>query len=91
MQDGKFYYAGMDTTHLLTLAEAYGTHINRSLNVVAGRAGQHNCLFYRLKEGLGCNVATLRETFAWFSDNWPADLEWPADIPRPPIAKTRAA
>ena len=19
----------------------------------------------------------------WFSDNWPSDLEWPAEIPRP--------
>ena len=63
----------------------------RSLNIVAGRAGQHNWLFHRLKNGRGCNVATLQKTYAWFDANWPFDLEWPADVPRPSAAKRRVA
>ena len=33
----------------------------------------------------GADITTRRATriVQWFSDHWPTDLEWPADIPRP--------
>ena len=27
----------------------------------------------------------------WFSNNWPAGLEWPADVPRPSASEDEAA
>ena len=33
--------------------------------------------------GHSCTVHTYTRTLQWFSDHWPADLEWPADISRP--------
>lgn len=73
----------MDRKQLIRLAEAYAAHVDRSLNIVAVRAGQHNRLFHRLKNGLGCHIDTFSETAAWFAANWPEDLARPSDIPRP--------
>ena len=28
-------------------------------------------------------MSTYTRTIQWFSDNWPVDLAWPADIPQP--------
>lgn len=74
----------MDRQQLIRLADTYAAHVDRSLNIVAVRAGQHNRLFERLKKGLGCHIDTFNETVAWFAANWPDDLAWPADVPRPP-------
>lgn len=43
----------------------------------------------RLKDGKGCTIRTAETVMKWFSDNWPEDLEWPADIPRPEKSKAR--
>ncbi|ALF02141.1 hypothetical protein vBPeaSP1_050 [Pelagibaca phage vB_PeaS-P1] len=36
-------------------------------------------------------TARLAKTIRWFSENWPADLEWPQDIPRPSKSKPQEA
>lgn len=33
----------------------------------------------------------FQEIHMWFHENWPDDLEWPADIPRPQVAITKQA
>lgn len=81
----------MNKLHLLLLAQIYAAHIKRSLNRVAVRAGAHSRLFQTIQQGGGCHVDTLQRTFDWFAANWPADLEWPASVPRPAKAKDRAA
>ena len=47
----------------------------------------------RLRAGRQATVIITTEFFAlnYFSAIWPADLEWPSDIPRPPKAKREAA
>ena len=37
---------------------------------------------------LGGDIGSRRlsEAFQWFSDNWPDEAEWPADVPRPPVS-----
>lgn len=81
----------MEPTHLLQLAECYASHVGRGLHTVARRAGAHNRLFHQIKAGRGCHIATFGEVLLWFASNWPLDLEWPPDIPRPTPGKKEAA
>ena len=73
----------MEQNHLVILATELARHIDRSLMTIARRAGVHARLFERLEEGAGCNIRTFIQTMQWFADNWPEDLEWPRDVPRP--------
>lgn len=81
----------MQTLHLAHLAETYAAHVNRSVTSVAEWAGLHSRLYRRLRDGHGCRVQTYNRAVQWLSDHWPADLEWPSDIPRPPKSKKEAA
>lgn len=45
----------------------------------------------RLAEGR-VTIATAHRVTQWLSDHWPADLDWPSDIPRPaPRSEDEAA
>jgi len=81
----------METNHLITLATALAAHKGRSATTVAGWCGVHKRLFTRLSEGNGCRVDTYNKALSSFSELWPADLEWPRDIPRPPKSKKEKA
>lgn len=85
-----YIISGMEPKHLATIAETYAKHIGRGLYTVANRAGVHSRTFTQLRDGRGCHVDTYRRAMDWFAGNWPADLEWPRDIPRPPKAKKGA-
>lgn len=37
----------------------------------------------RLMAGGDVTTGTFESAMAWFAANWPADLDWPSDIPRP--------
>lgn len=71
----------MDTKHLTLIAQTYADHIGRGLYTVAGRVGVHGRVFKQLLEGSGCHVSTYQRAMQWFADNWPADLEWPRQVP----------
>lgn len=73
----------MDNLHLIALAETYGSHVRRSEATISNHIAGHARLFSRLRSGKGCTVKTYQRALHWFSSNWPCDLEWPADIPRP--------
>ncbi|MCB1345340.1 MAG: hypothetical protein H6900_09945 [Rhodobacter sp.] len=81
----------METNHLTTLAAVLAAHVGRSEATIAKWCGVHTRLFRRLSEGKGCRVDTYNDALRAFSDRWPADLEWPRDIPRPPKGKKEAA
>lgn len=70
-----------DYGHLLKLADAFCLHVDRKDITVADWIGVPNRLFARLRGGHGCNVDTYILAFRWFGENWPADLEWPKDVP----------
>lgn len=76
---------------LTHLCDTYSAHVARSQFTIAARAGVHSHFFSRLRKGAGCRVDTFNRVLGWFSDNWPADLEWPRHIPRPPKTKKEAA
>lgn len=73
----------MKTETLVTLAETYAAHRGLALSTVSTYAATDGKFFPELKKGAGCTLRRAARVLAWFSDNWPADLEWPRDIPRP--------
>jgi len=81
----------MQNSDLFTLAEAYTAHIGRGLYTLADRVGVHSRFFNRLQAGHGCHVDTFRHVMTWFDANWPGDLEWPRQVPRPRKSKKEAA
>lgn len=78
-------------THLIALAEALAAHRSLSIWRVSFLVRGDGMFFRRLGEGKSCTLRTAALVFQWFSDNWPADLEWPADIARPTPSKKEAA
>lgn len=78
-------------THLIDLSEAFAGHLNLSHWRVSFLARGDGQFFKRLREGRGCTIKTAAMLFQWFSDNWPTDLEWPRDVPRPPKSRKDAA
>ncbi|WP_035723502.1 hypothetical protein [Fodinicurvata fenggangensis] len=71
------------TTHIIRLADTYCQHTGRSHARVATLAYDQGMFFDRLRKGRTCTIATYGKVVQWFSNNWPEDLEWPDDIPRP--------
>ena len=47
---------------------------------------------HRIRSGSDVGARQIDRAIQWFSDNWPAGTEWPADVPRPaPTADGEAA
>ncbi len=76
---------------ILQVANAYATHTGRKLSTVGVYIVNDGKFLERLATGKSCTLRTADRVMAWFSDNWPADLEWPRDIPRPQKPKKEAA
>jgi hypothetical protein len=83
----------MQAHDLLKLAEALSRHRNWSLSTVALYAANDGKFFKRIAESGGCTLRTAQRVVGWFAANWPDDLSWPVDIPRPhpPKPKKEAA
>ncbi|WP_425072543.1 hypothetical protein [Sagittula sp. S175] len=81
----------MNLDDLLTLVVAYCLHVDRSEATVSNQITTHARLFKRLRSGHGCNVNTYNTAMAWFSTNWPEDLEWPKGVERPKVQAKRGA
>lgn len=75
--------ATMNTEHIIKLAETYGKHRSLELSTVSTYAENDGKWLPRLKAGSGCTLRRAARVLNWFSANWPADLEWPREIPRP--------
>lgn len=84
--------ANTDITNLLRVADEYASHRNHSLKTVSLRAAKQGQFLADLKTGRrGITLSRRDAIFQWFSDNWPEELVWPADIPRPAPRKREAA
>ena len=80
----------MQPHHLVTLGEAYGKHNSYTLSTVSTYAAQSGSFLGRIAAGKWCHIKTYNRALQWFSDNWPADLAWPSDVPRPaPAERTK--
>ena len=55
----------------------------RSPNTIARYASGNGDFYARLKRGHDLTTRRAAKVIQWLSDHWPADLDWPDDIPRP--------
>lgn len=75
---------------LIRLATTLAAHEGVTHFAISMRALGKGDFFHKLIErGADCRTRTAARLFQWFSDHWPADLEWPRDVPRP--SKSRSA
>ena len=82
----------MEQKHaLITLADTLARHLGVTHFAISMRALGKGDFFKKLKEGGDCRTKTAAKLMAFFDANWAPDLEWPADIPRPPKSKKEAA
>lgn len=80
----------MDKQQLVRLAENYAAHFGLTLSTVSTYAANDGKWLSGLKGGTSCTLRKASSVIGWFSQNWPADLAWPADIPRPSKPKDAA-
>lgn len=82
----------MNTDMLIALAETLSAHRGLKLSTVSTYAAGDGKFFGSLKSGSGCTIRRAENVLNWFHENWPDDLAWPQDIPRPEAeAKSKTA
>lgn len=84
-------FASSETKSLFELASAFAKARNLSLRTVSRKAAHQGMFFDRLEDGKDCSTARRRRIVQWFSDNWPSDEPWPANIKRPAKTKIKEA
>ncbi|MDO5648909.1 hypothetical protein [Paracoccus sp. (in: a-proteobacteria)] len=76
---------------LIALAEMLAAHQGVTHYAISMRAmGKGDFFKNMIERGYDCRTRTAARLMQWFADNWPADLEWPADVPRPRKSKEAA-
>lgn len=77
----------MDAKSIIRLCELYAAERGLALSTVSTYAAAAGDFYARLKRGHDLTTRRAAKVVQWFSDNWPKDAEWPADIPRPAPAE----
>lgn len=78
------------THQIVRLAKLYAAHRNLSHWRVSFLMRGNGKFIKNLESGHTCTLKTHEKCLTWASENWPADLEWPGDIPRPQIKEDAA-
>ena len=68
---------------IIALAERYAQACGLRLTTVAKKSAGQARLFDRLAAGHDITTKRAERVVRWLSDRWPADVEWPPEIPRP--------
>jgi hypothetical protein len=68
---------------LLRLADEMAAHENVTHWAISMRLSNKGDFLQRLRNGGDCSTRTYEKVLTRASTIWPADLEWPRDIPRP--------
>jgi hypothetical protein len=77
--------------HMLTLAASLGAHENLTHWAISMRFCRKGDFFDGLLRGGDCRTETYERVMLFFAGNWPADLQWPTDVPRPAPDTTRTS
>lgn len=73
----------MNSESILRLAAEFQRARNLTLSTVSTYATGSGDQLGRLQRGRDITTRRAASIVQWFSDNWPDDLAWPADVPRP--------
>ena len=73
----------MNTESIMQLCEVYARRHGLSLSTVSTYAAAAGDFYARLRRGHDLTTRRAARVVQWFSDHWPADVDWPAEIPRP--------
>lgn len=76
---------------ILALADAYGAARGVKDATVSTLVFADGKRIQAIRDGRDLGVRTAMKAFQWFSDHWPADVEWPDGIDRPAPAPHQAA
>lgn len=68
---------------VLLLATRYTEATGRRWGGVSTDASNDGKTFDRIAAGKVVTVQRCERIIQWFSDNWPADCDWPAQVDRP--------
>lgn len=68
--------------HIVTLAHAFSAATGVSVGAVSHRVFDDSKKIPAMEGGADITVRRYNMAVRWFSENWPADTAWPADIPR---------
>lgn len=76
----------MDDTvrQLVALCDLFAESTGRSVSTVSRYATGSGETIARLRRGHAITTRRAERAFRFLSENWPAPVKWPADIPRPP-------
>jgi hypothetical protein len=69
--------------HLILLIETFASARGLSPSRVSTVALNAGHTYQNLLDGKDITVGRFERAMRWFSENWPEDAEWPADVPRP--------
>ena len=67
---------------LTYLSRAYMNATGVKASTLGITIADHNRLIERLFEGYEILSRTCETASVWFDENWPDDLEWPANVPQ---------
>jgi hypothetical protein len=73
------------TEQLLTVAETYAAASAVELTTVSSRVFNDGKKLNAIKGGADILSGRLEMALRWFAENWPAGVDWPAEVSRPAL------
>lgn len=73
--------------HLLALSMRYAEARRLEESTIGRLSASDGRFFSRIREGKTFTAKKYDEVVGWFSENWPADAEWPSNITRPVVER----
>jgi len=68
---------------LIKISQRYSRAKKISLSRLGYLTAKDGKFFARLEKGGSCTLRTAQRLIQYLSDNWPSNLKWPSNIPRP--------
>lgn len=69
--------------HMLTVARIFASETGLPITTVSAKAARDTGFIGRIERDEGSFTARkYDDVMGWFSDNWPDETDWPADVPR---------
>lgn len=76
-----------EISHIITLADEYARAAQIGEKTVSGRVFNDRNKLGALRDGAEITVGRFNAALVWFSENWPEDAVWPADVMRPVVVE----